>query len=143
MNLKFFLCNECNKIISVVKDSNVPTFCCGYKMNELKKIKREQENSLNCNIPIIKVSGDNVSVTIGSELDSKENENYIEWILIESDKGVQEKWLHTGNSPHLDFAIMTGEKIRVAYEITRNDNTRFPRIGYPKIRNGLLSADSC
>ena len=35
MEVKFYYCKHCGKIIVVVKDSGVPTVCCGENMTEM------------------------------------------------------------------------------------------------------------
>ena len=35
MEVKFFYCKHCGKIIVIVKDSGVPTVCCGENMTEM------------------------------------------------------------------------------------------------------------
>ena len=35
MELKFFRCEHCGNIVTMVKDSGVPVFCCGQKMTQL------------------------------------------------------------------------------------------------------------
>ena len=67
-------------------------------------------------VPVIKVSGNTVSVTVGAKIHPSETEHYIEWILLQTDKGIQQKWLDPGNSPNVDFAIMSGEKVEAAFE---------------------------
>ena len=33
--MKFYICKTCGKIIAVVKNTVVPTMCCGKKMEEI------------------------------------------------------------------------------------------------------------
>ena len=33
--MKFYICKTCGKIIAIVKDTPVPTMCCGQKMEEI------------------------------------------------------------------------------------------------------------
>lgn len=114
MQLKFYYCRHCGKIIVIVKDSGVPTICCGEAMMEL--VPGTSDGSGESHVPVIKVSGNTVSVTVGSKLHPSVAGHYIEWILLQTDKGIQKKWLNPGNAPNVDFAIMTGEKVEAAYE---------------------------
>lgn len=115
MQLKFYYCKHCGKIITIVKDAGTPTFCCGEEMIEL--VPGTDDGAVaEKHVPIIKVSGDTVSVTVGSKIHPSEVSHYIEWILLQTDKGIQQKWLKPGNSPNVDFAIMTGEKVEAAFE---------------------------
>lgn len=114
MQLKFYYCRHCGKIIAMVKDSGLPTICCGEDMMEL--IPGTTDGASEKHVPVIKITGNTVSVTVGSKLHPSTTEHYIEWILLQTDKGLQQKWLKAGNAPNVDFAIMTGEKVEAAYE---------------------------
>lgn len=114
MKLKFYYCSHCGKIFSMVKDSGTPTLCCGEIVQEL--IPEVSEEKANGHIPVIKVMGSTVSVTVGSKVQPTEVENYIEWILLQSGRSVQKKWLGTGSFPNVDFAVMTGEKVEASFD---------------------------
>lgn len=114
MQLKFYYCKHCGKIIAIVKNSGTPTICCGEAMVEL--IPGTTDGPVEKHVPVIKVSGNTVSVTVGAKIHPSETEHYIEWILLQTDKGIQQKWLDPGNSPNVDFAIMSGEKVEAAFE---------------------------
>ena len=114
MQLKFYYCKHCGKIIAIVKNSGTPTICCGEAMVEL--IAGTTDGPAEKHVPVIKVSGNTVSVTVGAKIHPSETEHYIEWILLQTDKGIQQKWLDPGNSPNVDFAIMSGEKVEAAFE---------------------------
>lgn len=114
MQLKFFYCKTCGKIIAIVKDSAVPTVCCGSEMEEL--VPGVSDWAGEKHVPVIKVLGNTVSVTVGAKIHPSEKEHYIEWILLQTDRGVQQKWLKAGNAPKAEFAIMSGERVEAAYE---------------------------
>lgn len=114
MQLKFYYCKTCGKIISIVKDSGTPTICCGNEMQLLVPEARTEIGEKH--IPIIKVSGNLVTVTVGSKIHPSEAEHYIEWILLQTDRGIQQKYLAPGISPEIDFAVMTGERVQAAYD---------------------------
>lgn len=114
MQLKFYFCRHCGKIVAMVKDTQVPTICCGEEMREL--IPGTSDGIAEKHVPVIKVTGNTVTVTVGSKIHPSETEHYIEWILLQTDKGLQQKWLSPGNAPQVDFAVMTGERVEAAYE---------------------------
>lgn len=114
MELKFYHCRICGKIIAIVKDTNVPTVCCGHIMSEL--VPSSVDASLEKHVPVIKVEGSHVTVTVGSEMHPMATEHYIEWILLQTNQGIQKKWLKPGDEPKANFAIVTGEKVEAAYE---------------------------
>ena len=114
MQLKFYYCRHCGKIISIVKDSGVKTICCSEEMLEL--LPGTTDGVSEKHIPIIKISGNTVSVTVGSKLHPSETAHYIEWILLQTDKGIQQKWLKPGDEPKATFVLAEGEKVEAAYE---------------------------
>lgn len=114
MQLKFYYCKKCGKIISIIKDSGTPTICCGEEMQEL--VPGTSDGASEKHVPVIKVEGNTVSVTVGSQLHPSVPEHYIEWILLQTDKGIQKKLLAPGNRPSADFAVMSGERVEAAYE---------------------------
>ncbi|MCQ2596991.1 MAG: desulfoferrodoxin [Treponema sp.] len=114
MQLKFYHCKKCGKIIAIVKDSGVSTICCGEAMEEL--VPGVSDGMAEAHVPVIKINGNTVTVTVGSRLHPSQEEHYIEWILLQTDKGIQQKWLKPGNAPEVEFAVMTGEHVKAAYE---------------------------
>ncbi len=114
MQLKFFVCRKCGKIIAIVKDSGVPTVCCDEAMEEL--VPGVTDGALEKHVPVIRVNGNTVTVTVGSKLHPTLAEHYIEWILLQTDRGIQQKWLGPGDKPEVDFAILMGERVQAAYE---------------------------
>ncbi len=116
MQLKFYQCKHCGKIIAILKDSQVPTICCGEAMEELVARTSEGDVASEKHVPVIETNDNKVLVTVGSVIHPSENEHYIEWILLQTDQGLQKKWLAPGNSPKAEFAILPGENVIAAYE---------------------------
>lgn len=114
MELKFYYCKICGKIIAITKDGGTPTVCCGEIMSEL--IPCTTDGAFEKHVPIIKSEGENVSVIVGSEMHPMIKEHYIEWILLETNRGWYKRFLHPGEFPRADFVIISGEKVVAAYE---------------------------
>ena len=66
MEQKFYKCAHCGKIIAVVKETGVPVMCCGQKMDEL--VPNTTDAAQEKHVPVIEVSGNIVTVTVGSVL---------------------------------------------------------------------------
>ncbi|MBO5304447.1 MAG: desulfoferrodoxin, partial [Clostridia bacterium] len=64
MKQRFLKCNHCGNIVAMVEDKGVPVMCCGQKMAEI--IPGTVEASREKHIPVYKVEGNKVFVTIGS-----------------------------------------------------------------------------
>ena len=83
MQLKFFYCPHCGKIISIVKDSGVETICCGQPMKPL--IPGTTDGAKEKHLPVITADKQKITVTVGETLHPSLPEHYIEWILLQTD----------------------------------------------------------
>lgn len=114
MQLKFFYCPHCGKIISIVKDSGVETICCGQPMKPL--IPGTTDGAKEKHLPVITADKQKITITVGETLHPSLPEHYIEWILLQTDKGIQQKMLNPGDKSEAEFVILPDEKIIAAYE---------------------------
>jgi len=114
MEVKFFYCKHCGKIIVVVKDSLAPTICCGEEMLEL--VPGTTDAAVEKHVPVVNVEGNKVTVCVGSVAHPMLPEHFIEWIVLVTDKGIQKKKLTPGSEPKAEFALLDGEKVVSAYE---------------------------
>ena len=113
MKQKFLRCNKCGNMVAVVKESGVPVMCCGEAMKEI--IAGEVEASTEKHIPVYKVEGNKVFVTVGEVEHPMQEEHYIEWISIQTKFGNQRKVLEPGQKPEVCFSICEGDEIEVVY----------------------------
>ncbi len=111
MEQKFFYCKHCGKIIGMILDPGTPTICCGEPMQEL--VPNTKEAATEKHIPVVKVSGDTVEVTVGSILHPMVQEHYIQWIYLQTKKGGQRKSLLPGEEPKAVFALKEDEPVAV------------------------------
>lgn len=111
--MKFFICNHCKNIIGKIHDSGVPVVCCGEKMAEL--VPNTTDAATEKHVPVIKVDGTRVTVTIGSTLHPMTEEHLIQWVYLETEEGGQRKNLKAGDKPELTFAITPGDRVKAAY----------------------------
>ena len=114
MELKFFYCKKCGKIISILEDTNLSTVCCGEDMSEL--IAGDTDASMEKHVPFIQKNGNVVKVHVGEVTHPSEEKHYIQWIILQTDKGIQQKWLSPGQIPEATFIIGDDEKVLKAYE---------------------------
>ena len=112
--MKLFRCQHCGNIVEMVNDAGVPVVCCGEKMTELvpNTVDAAQEK----HVPVYEVKGNTVEVTVGSTEHPMLDEHYIQWIAVETDKGVQRKTLKPGEAPKAAFALAEGETLQAVYE---------------------------
>lgn len=113
MKQRFFICEHCGNIIAMVKDKGVPVFCCGQKMTEL--VAGTVEASAEKHIPVYKVEGNKVHVTVGSVEHPMLEAHFIEWISLETKQGNQRKVLEPGQKPEACFAMCEGDEVVAVY----------------------------
>jgi len=65
-------------------------------------------------VPVIKVSGDEVKVEVGSIEHPSLPAHYIEWIVLVTESGFQMKWLKPGMKPEAVFRVV--DRPVAAYE---------------------------
>lgn len=112
--LKFFRCAHCKNIIVKVEDKGVPVVCCGEKMAEL--VPNTSDGAGEKHVPVVAVEGGKVTVKVGEVAHPMLEEHHIAWIVLETNKGFQIKYLdHTG-APEAVFALAEGESAVAAYE---------------------------
>ena len=114
MELKFYYCKHCGKVIAIVKNTPVPTIYCGEAMAEL--VPGVTDAATEKHVPVIQIDGSVVTVSVGQVAHPMQEEHYIEWILLQTDKGIQKKWLKPGDDPKARFILDEGEKVVAAYE---------------------------
>ena len=112
--MRFFKCLICGKIIAVVNERAIPTFCCGKEMVEL--VPNTEDGAYEKHIPVIEVNGNIVRVTVGEIEHPMVEAHYIEWIMLQTNKGNQRKVLKPGDKPVAEFALLPGEEVVAALE---------------------------
>ena len=113
MKQKFYICKKCGKITTNLKDSPVPTMCCGEVMQEL--IAGSVEASTEKHIPVYNVENNIVTVNIGEVEHPMTPEHYIEWVLLQTNAGSQIKYLQPNTKPEVSFSILDTETIESVY----------------------------
>ena len=114
MEVKFYYCTVCGKIIVVVKDTGVPTVCCGESMVEL--LPGTTAAAVEKHVPVVTREGNTVSVSVGSVEHPMLEEHSIQWIAVETNKGAQIKYLKPGEKPAAQFVLAEGEEVVHVYE---------------------------
>lgn len=112
MELKFYRCQLCGKIVAMVKDSGVPTICCGQPMEEI--VPGTTDAAVEKHVPVVGIDGNKVTVSVGSVAHPMAEEHYIEWIAISTKNGTQRKVLKPGDAPQAEFALTEGDEFAYA-----------------------------
>lgn len=113
MEMKFYQCPVCGKIIAMVKATPVPTMCCGRPMAEI--VPGTTDASIEKHVPCYTVEGGRVDVTVGSQIHPMTAEHYIEWIAIQTKSGNQRKALSPDSEPKASFLIDEGDEVVAVY----------------------------
>ncbi|HPR24500.1 MAG TPA: desulfoferrodoxin family protein [Bacillota bacterium] len=114
MMKKFYVCRHCGNIVLKVKDAGVPLVCCGENMTEL--IPGTVDAALEKHVPKVTVSGSTITALIGEVTHPMQEEHFIEWIYLETEKGAQIKYLKPGEEPKAVFEVADGDKALAVYE---------------------------
>ena len=109
---KFYYCRRCGNIAGLINDSGIPMICCGEKMIEL--VPNTAEASTEKHLPAVEISGDNISVQIGSVPHPMESGHHIAFVYIETEHGGQRKSLSAGDEPGASF-VLSGDRAVAAY----------------------------
>ena len=113
MEMKFYKCNHCGKIVAVIKETGVPVKCCGENMTEI--IPGSVDAAAEKHVPVISQEGNTVKVRVGSVDHPMAEEHYIEWIALRTESGNQRKALKPGDAPEAVFALVDGDKVIEAF----------------------------
>ena len=114
MDMKFYRCAKCGKMVAMVKNSPCPTLCCGEEMKPLTPNTTDAAGEKH--VPVVQVNGRTVTVTVGSVEHPMLEAHYIQWILLETQEGRQRKALKPGDRPTANFALTEGDEVIAAYE---------------------------
>lgn len=113
MKHEFLVCKHCGNMIAMVKDMGVNIKCCGEDM--VKLVPNTVDASKEKHVPVYEVEGNIVKVAVGDVEHPMADEHYIEWIMVETDKGNQRKVLAPNEPPKAEFALLDGEKVVAVY----------------------------
>ena len=111
--IRYFRCDKCGTLVESVHSSGVPMVCCGEKMREL--VPGSVDAAVEKHVPVVSVEGSVVRVHVGSVTHPMTEEHLIEWITLETNRGVQCKTLSAGEAPEAVFALAEGEQAVAAY----------------------------
>ena len=111
--MKFFVCERCGNFVGMIKESGAPMVCCGEKMKEL--VPGTSDGAVEKHVPVVKLDGKKVIVTVGEAEHPMVDAHYIEWIAIETAKGAQRKVLKPGDKPELEFILTDDDSFVAAY----------------------------
>ena len=119
MTVKLLKCNGCGKMVLEVIGSKCPTKCCGEPMVEL--VPNTSDGAGEKHVPAVKVEGNKVTVQVGEVLHPMLEAHYINFVILETDKGYQKHDLKPGETPEAHFGVT--EPVIAAYEYCNKDKS--------------------
>jgi superoxide reductase len=107
---QFFECKKCGTIVGLVHEGKCLPSCCDEPMEEMLAHEADEEGQEK-HVPLVHEEDGKVYVKVGSTLHPMDQDHYIDWIYLLTDKGAQRKVLHPGVSPEVIFYISDDEVV--------------------------------
>ena len=111
--MRLFKCKKCGNIVLRINDKCDMLSCCGESMIELKA--NSVDAAIEKHVPVIDINGNNITLNCGEIDHPMTDEHYIEFMVIETNKGYSIKYLNPGDEPKCEFVLTENEKIKSAY----------------------------
>ena len=108
-----YKCEICGNIVEVLHAGKGQLVCCGQPMKHMEARLTEGEG-YEKHLPVIEVGDGVVKVKVGGVPHPMMEKHWIEWIALDTDKGVHRKFLKPGDEPEAVFR--TGDKVLQARE---------------------------
>ena len=112
--MKFFKCDTCGQILTLIEETGAPLTCCGKPMRELRP--GTTDGALEKHVPVWEVSNGKVFVTVGSVEHPMLPEHFIGFVALRTRHGCQVKKLHPGEPPKAVFPLLEGDEVLEVYE---------------------------
>lgn len=111
--MKVYRCSICGRIVEEIREGAGIPVCCGSEMTELKPgaLDGAQEK----HVPVVAMNGNSIKVTVGSVEHPMMEAHFIEWIAVETTRGIQRKQLSPSCRPCAEFCLAEGESFIAAY----------------------------
>ena len=90
--LKLKKCKKCGSLVKVLEEGSGNYICCGEPMEEVKA--NSVDASFEKHVPTYEKVEDNIHIKVNRVMDE---DHYIEWILVQTEKGVREFFLKPGD----------------------------------------------
>ncbi len=106
---KFFICKHCGNLVGMIHNAGVKIICCGEPMTEL--VPNTTDAAGEKHLPVVEVSGKQVTVSVGSVPHPMTEEHHIAWVYLQTAKGGQRKSLPVGGEPKVTFLLEDDEPV--------------------------------
>lgn len=113
MKQSFYTCRHCGNIIAMIRDVGVPVYCCGEAMQKI--VPGATDASQEKHAPVYRMDGNTVFVRVGSVEHPMTEEHYIQWICLETQKGIQYAHLTPQDKPEATFFLDVSDSVQAVY----------------------------
>ena len=106
--MKLLKCKSCGARVIVDKDCNCPCgiICCDEKMVEVKP--NSVDAAFEKHVPTYEIDNDKLIASVNHVMES---DHYIEWIALESKKGLDIRYLYPNDEPKVEFEYIKGSTL--------------------------------
>jgi len=107
----FFICKHCGNLATFILKKGGMIECGSEKMADI--IPNTVDASVEKHKPVVTVSGESVTVEIGSVLHPMQDDHNIPFVYLETKRGNQCKYLKPGEEPKATFTLSNDKPIAV------------------------------
>lgn len=115
MKAKFYYCKTCGNVIVKFVDSGVTPVCCSESMVEMKANTVEGVEEKHIPVVVRKCLTGKISVCVGEKRHPMVKDHWIEFIALETDKGLHMRRLKPECKPCAKFILPYGETLLAVY----------------------------
>lgn len=102
MELKFFRCKHCGNVVVKFVDSGVTPFCCGTPMSVIHPATEDEGQEKH--LPVVeRIDERTLEVKVGAVPHPMLKEHHIQFVTLETERGIQTLWLDPGDHPKAIF----------------------------------------
>ena len=112
--MEFYICRRCGNLVEKIVKAGGTLVCCGEPMEKLEA--NSTVAATEKHYPVVELKGNVVKVKVSDVTHPMLPEHWIQWIALETEKGVQRVDLEPGEEPVAEFALADGDKAVAAYE---------------------------
>lgn len=120
---RFYVCEICGNLISMIDDSGVVPHCCNVQMTELTQ--QTEDMGQEKHVPVLMHDGVKleigecsyrlITIKIGDEPHPMTREHHIKWIVVETTSGCYRLKLDPLGPPEAHLWLKKTDKIRAVY----------------------------
>ena len=111
---RFYYCSICKRLVYALDEKQTHMTCCGKDMTLLSA--NDTDAATEKHVPVVNVNGNVVEIVVGDVIHPMTEAHYIQWIALQTNKGMHIKQLTPLDEPKATFALLSDEQVICAYE---------------------------